>query len=493
MPPEALAPSAPARSAQPLSRRQQALVLHAGLAGIALVVLGYLFKPQRLAYVDALLAMSVVYLGTLPMALHLSRRSWPSLPLLPMVGMFYAISFGLVMFSDAVLSSGPNGWNATSWHTALLLTSASLCCLLAAFFTVRRAFSRYVRPIRLPRPADTDQRLRRLAWLLLIPHTLAVAGNWNDRVPVIGNLLVTGLGFMCFTLFFELWTRGRLTRGEKWLLLAAFLPAIVLFRFSSGFLWQVILLLLQFALLYWHTYKKVPWKLTLIGTAFFLLFQPIKEEYRYATWDLDKYQSSMGIAERIGLLGDLAVQAYSLQGGSASGPIIDTSGGKTASRLANIVFFSYVIHATPKYVPYWNGETYLPIFTKLIPRFLWRNKPEERTGNASGHRYSQIHPTDDSTSLNLNTMVEGYANFGPLGSLLIMTIAGAILGMLDHLLNSPGARSAEKALTFASLLGLCIPESNFSILYGGLIYAIPLYYLTLRLALSLQWRGRNVP
>ena len=40
-----------------------------------------------------------------------------------------------------------------------------------------------------------------------------------------------------------------------------------------------------------------------------------------------------------------------------------------------------------KYVPYWNGYSYKILYSKLIPRVFWENKPSDDLGNEFGHRY----------------------------------------------------------------------------------------------------------
>jgi hypothetical protein len=55
----------------------------------------------------------------------------------------------------------------------------------------------------------------------------------------------------------------------------------------------------------------------------------------------------------------------------------------SSSGLAQFTIFASVICDTPATVPYCKGETYAPLLTKLIPRFVYPDQPQELSGRPS--------------------------------------------------------------------------------------------------------------
>ena len=131
--------------------------------------------------------------------------------------------------------------------------------------------------------------------------------------------------------------------------------------------------------------------------------------------------------------------------------------------------FADVIQRTPSPVPYWKGGSYVSLVGALVPRVLWPDKPQKDLGQRFGHRYGYLASGNTSTSINFPWLIEMYANFGmafmPVGGLIV----GAILGLLGRWLNRPG----QDGITTAMGIGLLVPlyniESDFSLVYGGLI------------------------
>jgi hypothetical protein len=137
-----------------------------------------------------------------------------------------------------------------------------------------------------------------------------------------------------------------------------------------------------------------------------------------------------------------------------------------------------VVKDTPARVPYWNGQTYTPLFTSFIPRILWPEKPEIRTGNDFGRRYKYLGPFDYTTSFNLPWIVEMYANFGEFGILIGMSLVGILLAFLEKKFNGNDLSDLEFLYGLTILFGLTQHLSNFALEVGGtLMLALSLYIL----------------
>ena len=136
-----------------------------------------------------------------------------------------------------------------------------------------------------------------------------------------------------------------------------------------------------------------------------------------------------------------------------------------------------MIELTPKYVPFLKGESYSDILWKLIPRYIYPNKPNPRWGNEFGHLYSIIGEADNSTSINFPQMVEMYANYGYLGVVVGMFIIGIVYRVICKLIN--GIDSGEWMTIMASLIysTLFNIDSNLLLVFGSLLYRILLLYL----------------
>lgn len=148
-------------------------------------------------------------------------------------------------------------------------------------------------------------------------------------------------------------------------------------------------------------------------------------------------------------------------------------------RISHIALMEHVVANTPDRVPYWKGETYRPLLTSWIPRFLWPGKPREETGWTFGHRYEILHPTDPPQSINLPWMIEMYANFGGPGVILGMGLVGALFAFLEAFLSRPSMTPAEMAAGTAVILPLFLQDSNFSLMTGSIPLLILAFWIVL--------------
>jgi len=134
---------------------------------------------------------------------------------------------------------------------------------------------------------------------------------------------------------------------------------------------------------------------------------------------------------------------------------------------------STVYENTPSSVPYWNGDTYWPIVTKFIPRFLWANKPKESMGQRFGHAYGLIADDNLTTSMNTPILAEGYMNYG-IGGVVIISIVMAFGGALSFISINKGKLLEtidpfEKFVLAAFVVYFIQWESNLSMFIGKVV------------------------
>jgi len=194
---------------------------------------------------------------------------------------------------------------------------------------------------------------------------------------------------------------------------------------------------------------------------FYVQFSSVKGTYRNIAWFGKK---TLSYEEKVNLIADLIEK-------DEKKPDFDDKEGKD-----NFLWrFSYpmsalslVVTKTPSVVPYWNGETYLPFFTKFIPRALWPTKPEENMGQRFGKTYRIIKQRDNATSINTPILTELYMNFGVKGFYIGMFMLGIFFVFLDKFFNSKSVTYDNQIVNMSIIFPLLIMESNFSLIYGNL-------------------------
>lgn len=152
-------------------------------------------------------------------------------------------------------------------------------------------------------------------------------------------------------------------------------------------------------------------------------------------------------------------------------------------RSAQSLLLEQVIQKTPSEVPFWEGSTLLGVVTNMVPRILWKDKPEEKLGNRFGRTYAVILANDEATSWNVPWLVEFYMNFGKTGAILCMLAAGGAIGALVRLIRF-WPPMQQVGLASALVIPLFHPESNMSLMVGSHLWI----FLILVMAFALSQR-----
>lgn len=445
------------------------------LALLAAIGLSWL-AAQRRWHADVapvpFLAAAVVFMGFVPglvrRARRLAGRRRPMVPYLPLMGLAYAVYYGLpglLLDQDSGITDNAD---ALAVRDALGLSLAGFGCLLlghAGLASVPKRASRWCLDL-------CPVRARRLAALFLgagaVATTLRSDGS-GQLLELVRRLAEIGLGVLLV-----LALRGQLP-GRWRLMLKLAIPGYLFLQIGTGSVAQLMLPCAFFAMVTWGARHRVPVGLIVGMGLVAVLLRGNVDAFRNETWHGEgRSASSAEKSDRfVRMLGD------QLGSGEA------TLGGSMVSVLARVnftVLFAMVVERTPQEVPYWDGESYATLLTSLVPRVLWADKPRKDVGQEFGHRYGILAPSDDSTSINLPQLIELYANFGTLGVLIGMLLFGVLYGLLDRLLNSPGAGDGMLVLSAAIFSRLLNIESDFSLVYGAIPYHIVAFYLLLSIA-----------
>lgn len=209
--------------------------------------------------------------------------------------------------------------------------------------------------------------------------------------------------------------------------------------------------------------------ITIAGFLFILgfsvLFNPVKMDYRQIDF------SGKSVFYRVQVIQELIVD------NKQSENIESEEEKNTFWRLTYpMSAISMAQEKTPTKVPYWEGESYLNLIYKFIPRIIWRDKPKEEMGQLFGHRYEILDKWNFTTSMNTPLITEGYINFGFFGFFGIFILMSYLMARVFITSNLKYTKQLSSLQTLLSGLNVAIVlvfviqwESNFSMVFGKII------------------------
>lgn len=440
-----------------------------GMVAILLAVYAIFIRQyDSITSLQAAYATLIVMLGALPGVVSLlNKREAGLIPLMPLHGIFYALTFGIPVFSNKTAWLAGSEVDITD---ALVLTILGLLCLYLGYYGFSRFFGG-LKPIR-SRNVPLHQQIK-AAWILFGMYLSFQFFPILRKLPSVEQLSAP-LGYLSLGILALLALGGKLPRWH----LVLFKVSVVftlLVTTLSGSLAPTVLFLAFFGILYWNKKRRIPWHFILISALVAILLNPVKLNYRDVVWYSE--QSSLSYYDKAIVLSNV-VQEYYSNADIFATISEDTS---TVNRLAHIATLGYVVNMTPASVPYWSGDSYYTLWTSFIPRVIWPDKPKSNIGQDFGHRYELIGPHDEWTSINLPWLVEFYANFGTLGVLVGMFFVGVFFRVLVYKFRVPVTAQMEHVLAVTVMFGLFYAESNFALMVGAVIPVYIAFFVLLRL------------
>jgi hypothetical protein len=267
-------------------------------------------------------------------------------------------------------------------------------------------------------------------------------------------------------ILFVLQLMGQLHRLQAILLWSVFLPARLLLGLATGATAQAIVVGLALLLAYVQIRQRLWWTAIILGVLFVFIVRPAMMPFRMLTWTGGPFANASRI-EKLELFG--TVVKGTLSGRFGNSKVVEQF---TASRLCSICTLADVVRQTGSTVPYWNGESYYPLLFKPIPRFIWKNKPTENSGQTFGHRYGYISNDNFTSAYNLPQTIEMYINFGLPGILIGSFLFGILYRYIEMMFFHPGSGLGAVALGAVVMSQLLIIESATSGLLGGLMISL---------------------
>jgi hypothetical protein len=402
-------------------------------------------------------------------------------PFLPLVSAVYAVYFALPVFlaPSFRLSIYGNFVADPAVEKALFWAFLGLLLLYFGYYgTIGKSIARHIPTIglRWNQRSNLQPTIVALGSLGLAVYYLTFIIVFPVEAQQIVDLLWS-LADIAVAVLFALGLRRRLSRISKMVLWCVLLPGRLAIGLASGFSAQGLELVLLLLIVYTCVRRRFPIKAAVLGILLLPFLFASRNELRARTWsgflDSGSYGADqLSPIQRVITYGDAIV--YALGSGGTS---IHESIDFTVYRMSQLFLFADVIELTPTVIPYWNGQTYYPLFTKFIPRMLWPAKPREDVGQTFGHRYGLIEPGDTLTSVNLPQLVEFYVNFGPAGVVAGMFLLGIFYRAVQKLIGAGVSDVGIVACGSFTFMRLSLIESSLSLVIGGLIWLICLFIL----------------
>ena len=459
------------------------------IAGILLVmvVTAYLVfhRHEFLSSTTALLAAGIMFVGLLPAVHWVMRRpdQRPRFPLMALAGVYYSIFYGgsvfligIMWYEDLVrlyfyYQSPPIYIDEKSIFAAF----CGVTLMVSVYYLSSRYISRVLPVLKFVTNPNVNA-IKLLSWTLIVGRLVHHLVPFISNMPTVGSFIVPA-GTAGMVVLYAMWRRKMLAPFEAGILLLIAFPVVLTMTVATGFLSPIIVLAVLIIFAEAWMAKRLPWKSIVAVPVIFLLVYPVISQVRNVIWAPGNTQTAI---EKVTLSAIIILGFYGLELGTPvksygvePGSLRSFSG--VVTRISHQLLLSRVIQTTPHDVPYWGGETYVPLISKLVPRAVWAEKPEERFGNEFGRRYGLLNPDERQMSVNLPWMPEMFANFGWLGLLVGMSAIGLLMAMLETFFVSPRAGLLEGAIGMSIVSPLFMQESNFSLMVGN----IPLIALTI--------------
>ncbi len=216
--------------------------------------------------------------------------------------------------------------------------------------------------------------------------------------------------------------------------------------------------------------KRLPWAAMILVFAVLSILNAGKGDVREMYWERDSQAVENASLTKIpGMMTDWFVAGISNIGSTAR-----ARNPTLLERTSLLHMVLAVQEATPRVIPYLEGETYAMLPSMLVPRFLEPDKIESQAVlNLLSVRYGRETAEDvGKTTIGWGMVAEAYANFGNFGVVAVGAMFGALCGFLMRLSATAGPTSIAMLTAITSTLTLCNLEADFSYIMVTLFQTI---------------------
>lgn len=435
--------------------------------GTTLVLAGLWFVGDPVPLQQQILATLIGILSVIPLFVFYLDRRAPIVPMMAVNCLFYFFAFAINGFYFSREQSILAKTTERGWIMGLELGITGLTAQIFGYYLTKALLGR-PHPIRVISNLSPE-RIRFIAWTLLtIRFMMAIIPGLTD-IPTIGPF-VKLIPYISVGLLIMLSLTKKLDLFERIMLYVGAIPLELIIRLNTGAVYEPVLFVFFIFFVRWIITRRINWPIILIGATIYMIFNPIKFQYREVVWRSSEGQHMSGI-EKLSLYLSLAADHW-LSGEVKS----DEVRMNLLTRLNHLSMAAIVTEATPGVIPYWNGETLELGLVAFVPRFLWPNKPGLTFGNQFGVRYGLLDETMSSTTVNLTWVTEFYANFGYFAVFIGMTTIGIAFALLERWFATPGTSLVDVIIPFSTTFPLVYPESNLVMMWGGVITSTLAFY-----------------
>jgi hypothetical protein len=335
------------------------------------------------------------------------------------------------------------------------------------FYSVHFACVFYSFPTRTYRNVKYHIPMARYQWIVLLVYLLQLF----VKIPINGfNELIQFYTLGLFVFGFVKKTNNVIQNG----ILFSILIYETLVALTSGLIYPLVYLF-TFIALSMYVFGGVSRRVIISGVSFLsimvifsILFTPVKMYYRAID------TSSYSIMDKSETIVDLILE------NKQTNQKLDeeTKQGSLWRLTYPLSAFSLVYEKTPISIPYWDGQTYVNLLYKFIPRFLWKDKPVENMGQRFGHTYSILADDNLTTSMNTPVLAEAYMNFGMVFVFVVFIFMAIFMASLfkNNNFRSIQTNSVESVLNDINICVVTVVflqwESNLSMMLGKIVVLI---------------------
>lgn len=440
------------------------LIKAAAIVGAIVVGLNF-YAPAEPPLGHRVGASLLVVLGSLPTIAWLAGRR-RGIPFMPAIGAVYALYYGVpVLLAGESLQSdiGFAVIPEDAMQRALNLSVMGVISLYSGYllgtFLFRRISER--------RTPWTDVNAPLLGAVIGVAGLLIYLYSMSQEAVVgFGQALSLGssLAVLGALVLYAAQKQGRLSPAGWIFLWVILIPVRVLVGFGTGANYQGLEIFVAIGLAGAAMSHKLPWKAGILFLITLIALQPVKGEFRSTVLvrQTGEYRSPLENS------GEYLRTAREVLSEISFAETMD----QFVARFGYIRTFAQVAEATPSRIPYWEGASYTTFASKLLPRLLYPNKPEELTGQTFGHRYGFLDPSDTATSFNLAQLLEFYVNFGPWGIGIGMFFLGLVYRLFKQFVGG-NAGDVGGAVLGAYVLGsFLLIESSLAAVLAGTLFRL---------------------
>jgi hypothetical protein len=412
--------------------------------------------PQRL------LAWLVFTVGIAPGLRYFANPR--GVPIIPLVGVQYALAFGLPVFFETNFRVAGNWYLEPESHA---VTLALGCALLAVtYILIGNTLALRLLHIRYPIARREVSSPRLLAYGLTVLFggiLLYWTGiGWRFQGPV-EILFPRSLGLAVLACVYH---AGGLPQIERWAVIGAFALATA-WGLLGSMTQATVEPLLIWALARWIVRKKAPVGLGLTIVVLVMLLQPVKSYYRGL---MGAGSRTFTPAEAIGVYVSLARTYWSAVGDQ--GLLLEQGQASAAQRLSMLQSSAHYIQLTPESIPYKGPRTLLYPTYSWMPRALWPDKPTAQEANkVLPVEYGVQSPDNLATTMfGVGHVVEVYTALGFVAIMPVFLIIGILYAVPQIALGGPGGRTlAGVAMLLWFAVNMMHVGSTIGTVFGGLL------------------------